>query len=183
MAELSFLLIFGITHSRPHPHTRIRIQQGGSGPALSETGQRLLALFDGALGNLLLYRFERDQYVQALLPALRKATRKGGGGNKRGESGKGKGKDQDDEVLAGRKAPHTVYGAEHLLRLLVSAPRFLTLTDGGAMAAASDPAVGDTQAYLQALLEHMAERQGSLFAAHQEAAPGYAVDVPKAHRP
>lgn len=182
MAELFFLPLTGSLTPAPAS----RLQQAGSGPTLSETGQKLLALFDGALGNLLLYRFERDQYVQALLPALRKANRNAGGGTGKrgGADSMGKGKDRDDEVLTGRKAPHTVYGAEHLLRLLVSAPRFLTLTDGGEMAAASDdPAVGDTQAYLQALLEHLAERPGSLFAAHQEAAPGYAVDVPKAYRP
>lgn len=85
--------------------------------------------------------------------------------------------------MAGKRAPHAVYGAEHLLRLLVSAPRFLTGEAGGEAAAAAAAEAGDVQVYLQALLEHMAERQAALFAVHREAPADYALDVPRAHRP
>ena len=141
--------------------------------------------------------------MRALLPALEQHG-KGGGKKGRGGShaptqqqqlqrrgpgrpplhkGKGKGKapaeEEDAAIMASKRAPHAVYGAEHLLRLLVSAPRFLA-ADGRADDE-EDGVIGGVQAYLLALLEHVAGRRAALFAAHAEAPAEYAPDVPRAH--
>jgi hypothetical protein len=118
--------------------------------------------------------------VQALLP--HQQNPKAGKGKGKGKGRKRKGADDANGNDDKPRAPHTVYGAEHLLRLLVSTPRFLTTADAGA-GAVGEEEVGDIHAYLQALLEHMAERPAALFGCHQEAPPDYALDVPRAHRP
>ncbi|KAF2460638.1 MRG-domain-containing protein [Lineolata rhizophorae] len=72
---------------------------------LEEVVQGLKEYFNRSLGRILLYRFEREQYLQLYT---------------RMESG------TDD--LAG-KTPADIYGGEHLLRLLVSMPELVAQTN------------------------------------------------------
>lgn len=116
----------------------------------------------------------RAQQAQQVQPPPAQQQKREPGRPPKGK-GKGKGAEEEDAaIMASKRAPHAVYGAQHLLRLLVSAPRFLA-----AEADADEEEVGSVQAYLQALLEHVAERRAALFAAHEQARAAYAPDVPR----
>ncbi|TFJ86460.1 hypothetical protein NSK_002117 [Nannochloropsis salina CCMP1776] len=139
-------------------------------------GGRLCTLFDGALGNVLLYRFEMDQYLSLL------------------------------ELGGNSKLPHQIWGAEHLLRLLAIAPRLLgtqksTSTKKGVDEESSNTLM-DSEApvgmeverpesreievartYLQGLLDFLETEQASLFASYVEPPGNFGLEVPRNFRP
>ncbi|KAE9375476.1 MRG-domain-containing protein [Stipitochalara longipes BDJ] len=82
-------------------------RQPGSAPAdiLDEVVAGLKEYFEKCLGRILLYRFERQQYIE-----VREGIAKAGGD------------------FAG-KGPGDIYGAEHLCRLLVSLPELIAQTN------------------------------------------------------
>lgn len=139
-----------------------------------EMGERLCTLFDGALGNLLLYRFEMNHYLGVL------------------------------ERLGVSKRPHQVWGAEHLLRLLAICPRLLAVqsrTSSSSSNSDDDMVVGgeggkgagggvllveeaeEARVYLQGLLDYLAEKQDTLFAPYEEQPRDYGLDVARSVRP
>ncbi|KAM3577291.1 hypothetical protein VYU27_000723 [Nannochloropsis oceanica] len=138
--------------------------KGSNGPM----GERLCTLFDGALGNLLLYRFEMNQYL-ALLEGLKESKR----------------------------PPHQVWGAEHLLRLLAITPRLLASESRGGSKISTDDdkdlegefskedgesasiveQAEEARFYIQGLLNHLAEHQDTLFAPYEEQPRAFGLDV------
>jgi len=135
-------------------------------------GERLCTLFDGALGNLLLYRFEMNHYLAVL------------------------------ERLGVSKPPHQVWGAEHLLRLLAIAPRLLAVqsrsssssssSDDGMVVGGEGGAGGgkglmeeaeETRVYLQGLLNYLAGQQDTLFSPDKEQPRDFGLDVARSVRP
>lgn len=96
----------------------------GSNAALSvldEVLQGLEVYFDKALGNNLLYRSERQQYLQV----RRHGVDQGGspetsatvGGSKTSRGGTSAGLGVNSSTSEEERAPSEIYGAEHLLRL------------------------------------------------------------------
>ena len=137
-------------------------------------GERLCTLFDGALGNLLLYRFEMNHYLAVL-----------------------------EGLGVSKTPPHQVWGAEHLLRLLAIIPRLLAIqsrrsskisTDDN-KAFEGDGQKGDggdvmlvgqaeeARIYLQGLLNYLAEHQDTLFAPYEEQPRDFGLDVALSLRP
>jgi len=140
-------------------------------------GERLCTLFDGALGNLLLYRFEMNHYLGVL------------------------------ERLGVSKRPHQVWGAEHLLRLLAICPRLLAVQSRSSSSSSSssssdDDMVGgegekgaggggvlvveeaeEARVYLQGLLDYLAKKQDTLFAPYEEQPRDFGLDVARSVRP
>ncbi|KAF8063556.1 MRG-domain-containing protein [Lyophyllum atratum] len=102
----------------------------------------LIVYFDRSLGANLLYRFERPQYAE-----VRKKYKTG------------------QQVIIGQeKEVSAVYGAEHLLRMLVSLP--------GMIASSSlDPeSVALVRDYVNELLQWMVKERGRIFQAEYETA-------------
>ncbi|KAI6085617.1 MRG-domain-containing protein [Hypoxylon rubiginosum] len=102
----------------PHPHPVTKVledyaaEETPKRPAgsshvdiLEETVAGLKEYFDRSLGRILLYRFERLQYAQVI-----------------------KAWQSDDPAFHGKTASET-YGAEHLMRLLVSMPELIAQTN------------------------------------------------------
>lgn len=113
---------------------------GGSGSSrlltqplavLDEVLSGLELYFDKALGNNLLYRFERTQYLQISKGAAAAMTgRSRGGASASGEEGKSK---REVTPTGGQEAeekqPSEIYGAEHLLRLFGESRHILKARD------------------------------------------------------
>ena len=83
---------------------------------LAEVVQGVLEYFDKSLGRILLYRFERQQWldIHERMMMTKEAAEKS--------------KDEVNIQVAG-KTPCQVYGAEHLSRLFVSMPELVAQTN------------------------------------------------------
>ncbi|KAJ2935591.1 hypothetical protein H1R20_g1350, partial [Candolleomyces eurysporus] len=100
--------------------------------------------FDKALGSNLLYRFERLQYSE-----IRKRYWTG----------------QDVVVGVTEKEMSCIYGAEHLLRMLVTLPQMIAQTS-------LDPeSVGHIRDYVNELLQYMVRERDRLFLKEYDNAP------------
>ena len=108
---------------------------------LEEVIEGMKEYFDTTLGRILLYRFERQQYLEA-----RTAW----------EAGKGE--------WEGKNGPGDVYGAEHLCRLLVKMPELIAQTN------MDTQSVNRLREELVKLTSWVAKRADSMFAAEYEGA-------------
>jgi len=139
----------------PHPHPITSLlaayaaheaprRRPGSADAdiLEEVLQGVREYFDKSLGRILLYRFERQQWLEVrekmmVEPASTSATKPSS--TKEDESMADDNDDEDDEddvkKFAG-KTPSDVYGAEHLCRLFVSMPELVAQTNMDAQSVA-----------------------------------------------
>ena len=112
----------------PHEHTIAEIladyqahesQSRRAGSAeydiLEEVVQGLQEYFDKSLGRILLYRYERQQWVGLLQRVKAEESIEGS--------------ENDDEVSLTGKKPSEIYGAEHLCRLFVSMPELIAQTN------------------------------------------------------
>jgi len=92
---------------------------------LEEVVHGIREYFDKSLGRILLYRFERQQWLEVHEQMI--ATPGAPAASKRRN---GSATDTDDiaHTLAG-KPPSEVYGAEHLCRLFVSMPELIAQTN------------------------------------------------------
>lgn len=90
----------------------------------------LITYFEHCLGSILLYRFERAQYVDIFARAQEEPEAATEGSNADGDQDKEKehGAKEETQSLAGKKMSE-IYGAEHLLRLFVKLPILLAHTD------------------------------------------------------
>ncbi|KAI9724223.1 MAG: Esa1p-associated factor [Chrysothrix sp. TS-e1954] len=98
-------------------HEGPRRRQGSADhDILAEVIQGVLEYFDKSLGRILLYRFERQQWldIHERMMLSKDAAEKTG--------------DEVNIKVAG-KSPSQVYGAEHLCRLLVSMPELVAQTN------------------------------------------------------
>lgn len=120
----------------PHPHPVSEIltayaaseegrRRPGSADAdiLEEVIQGIREYFDKSLGRILLYRFERQQWLET---HEQMTAAPGSGANK--QNGDSMDTDDVEDKLAG-KTPSEVYGAEHLCRLFVSMPELIAQTN------------------------------------------------------
>ncbi|KAG6821054.1 hypothetical protein H0H93_007213 [Arthromyces matolae] len=95
----------------------------------------LIVYFDRSLGANLLYRFERPQFAE-----MRRQYKTG------------------QQVIIGQeKEPSAVYGAEHLLRMIVSLPGMI------ANSSLDSESVGLVRDYVNELLDWMATERGRIF--------------------
>lgn len=119
----------------PHPHpvsailaaytaTEMPKRRPGSADAdiLEEVVQGVREYFDKCLGRILLYRFERQQWLEM----HEKLSKEPATDADMAEEGTDD--DDEDAKLAG-KTPSDVYGAEHLCRLFVSMPELIAQTN------------------------------------------------------
>lgn len=145
---------------------RHRPSDARSSHVLSEVLAGLQLYFDKSLAQNLLYRFEREQYVQ---------MRKLHGPQPRDEEPKparrGRAAQQEVPVNAASQLDleaSDMYGAEHLLRLFVNLPDIVSHTS-------MDPAsVSLLRDHVHAFLAFLAEEQARLFCqAYQEPSPAY----------
>ena len=96
----------------------------------------------------------------------------------------------------GKKALHQLWGAHHLLRLLVIMPRLLTVESAGggskdwkpkgSRSAGNEKVPEEVIAvrdFLQGLIDYMVENHATIFQNHVDAPESYALDVPRIYRP
>lgn len=143
-----------------------RTSDARSSAVLSEILAGLRLYFDKSLAQNLLYRFEREQYVQ---------MRKQHGPKAREDEPKpvrrGRASQQEAPVNAAGQLDleaSDMYGAEHLLRLFVNLPDIVSHTN-------MDPeSVFILQDHVHAFLAFLAKEQKRLFCpAYQEPSPAY----------
>lgn len=92
----------------------------------------LITYFDHCIGTILLYRFERVQYVDILaqVEAKNEADEDEAGSEGKAEAGsEGKAESETTTTSLNGKKMSEIYGAEHLLRLFVKLPSILAHTD------------------------------------------------------
>lgn len=149
-----------------------------SSPAvLEEILAGLELYFDKALGQNLLYRFERTQYLNARKGAnviggvpANDSTSAATPTTPSTTSNKGKREVSSNDLLdVDVKPPSTIYGAEHLLRLFVNLPAIIAHTT---MDASSVTILRDhLEEFLQFLVKE--KEKGKLFAKYEPASPAY----------
>ncbi|KAJ1024338.1 hypothetical protein NDA18_004507 [Ustilago nuda] len=125
---------------------------------VDEVLKGLKLYFDRSLGQNLLYRFERAQYVEY----RKKNGPKMGDGDIRSNARSG------TASMGGDMEPSDVYGAEHLLRLFVNLPMIIlhTSMDG--------ESIGLLKEHLGEFLTYIAKEKHRLFVREYEAAsPAY----------
>lgn len=137
----------------PHPHpvseilAEYRVHEGerrrpGSVDAdiLDEVCQGVREYFDRSLGRILLYRFERQQYLevhdQMRVSADPKAHARRAAAAAVGTADTSSGGASDDTHSLAGKSPSDVYGAEHLCRLFCSMPELVAQTNMDAQSVA-----------------------------------------------
>lgn len=124
--------------------------------------------FDKAIGRILLYRFERKQYMD-LAAAMEgrppPVYREGG-------NGEAERPDKDLASIKG-KGPCDVYGAEHLARLIVTMPELISQTNMDAQA------VNRLKEELHKLTQFLAKNATKYFAADYDAVESEYVDEMK----
>ncbi|PWN52642.1 NuA4 histone acetyltransferase complex, Eaf3/MRG15 subunit [Violaceomyces palustris] len=126
---------------------------GRSPAVLNEVLAGLKLYFDRSLGQNLLYRFERTQFVE-----MRKKNGPKMGDGDLGNSG----------ALGGEKEPSDVYGAEHLLRLFVNLPGIIAHTS------MDSESISLLREHLAEFLQFMVKERHRLFVREYEAAsPAY----------
>ncbi|SPO28173.1 related to Chromo domain protein MRG15 [Ustilago trichophora] len=135
---------------------------GGGGKSRSpqvveEVLKGLKLYFDRSLGQNLLYRFERAQYVEY---RKKNGPKMGDGDVGNARSGNGS--------MGGDMEPSDVYGAEHLLRLFVNLPMIIVHTSMDA------ESIGLLKEHLAEFLSYIAKEKHRLFVREYEAAsPAY----------
>lgn len=92
---------------------------------LEEVVQGVREYFDRSLGRILLYRFERQQYLEVHEQMM---VNPGPKANERRAAASAVNSDADQPSLAGR-TPSEVYGSEHLCRLFCSMPELIAQTN------------------------------------------------------
>ncbi|CAO1636171.1 unnamed protein product [Sympodiomycopsis kandeliae] len=130
--------------------------------------------FDKALGNNLLYRFERTQYLNAKKSHSAAAATAGESTSSTSTStstgnSKGKREVSAQDGQGDDKPPSEIYGAEHLLRLFVNLPAIIahTTMDAGSVIILRE----HLDDFLQYLVKE--KEKGKLFGRYEPASPAY----------
>lgn len=143
-----------------------RTSDARSSSVLSEVLAGLQLYFDKSLAQNLLYRFEREQYVQMRKQHGPKACE-----DEPKPARRGRASQQEVPVNAAGQLDleaSDMYGAEHLLRLFVNLPDIVSQTN-------MDPeSVSILRDHVHAFLAFLAQEQKRLFCqAYQEPSPAY----------
>ncbi|KDN40349.1 MRG-domain-containing protein [Tilletiaria anomala UBC 951] len=140
-------------------HLSARPEAKQRSPAVVEEVLAGLKLyFDKSLGNNLLYKYERQQFVE-----MRKRF-----AEKEGAKGSGAEATEYDSGLIGGIEPSALYGAEHLLRLFVNLPGIIAHTTMDV------ESVAILKEHIADFLQFLAQNKKRFFAQQYEAAsPAY----------
>lgn len=108
---------------------------------LEEVLQGVREYFDKSLGRILLYRFERQQWLEVrekmmVEPASLSKSTNTNNDDAMADDDEEDDDDEDDVKKFAGKSPSEVYGAEHLCRLFVSMPELIAQTNMDAQSVA-----------------------------------------------